>query len=234
MAGNITIIEPKDHFQKVSKDIIYNKEIGVLTLGIYVKVLCLGKKWKLSVRGLAKMVGVSTDKIRASFAELEKAGYLRRSRAHGKNGKFSGWDYAISSESLTDMPKTPTSVNTDDVEKPTLGKQASIDRDMVISNEDYTSKTEKKEFRPPTRSEIVNYVLSRGWMDPEGFADFYLAHHQMSGWITKNGRQITNWEKNILSWEPFNKTRFFSRTVSENSSTQYHEMNENEFVNSLK
>ena len=46
MAGNITIIEPRENFQKVAKDVILNKEIDVLTLGVYVRVLCLGKKWE--------------------------------------------------------------------------------------------------------------------------------------------------------------------------------------------
>ena len=39
MAGNITIIEPRENFQKVAKDVILNKEIDVLTLGVYVRVL---------------------------------------------------------------------------------------------------------------------------------------------------------------------------------------------------
>ena len=47
MAGNIIIIEPHNNFQKVAKDVILNKEIDVLTLGVYVRVLCLGTSRKL-------------------------------------------------------------------------------------------------------------------------------------------------------------------------------------------
>ena len=182
MAGNIIIIEPHNNFQKVAKDVILNKEIDVLTLGVYVRVLCLGKKWKLNVRGLASTLGISADRIRAAFAALEKTGYLKRTRAHDKNGKFCGWDYAIGYEPITDIAKTPTSVNPDDGGKPMSEKRGGINRDVISQKEDFESKEKIEEFSPPSLSEVKEYVRSRGWTDPEGFADFYLSHHQQSGW----------------------------------------------------
>ena len=88
--------------------VILNKEIDVLTLGVYVIVLCLGKKWKLNVRGLASTLGISANKFRAAFSAFEKTGYLKRTRAHDKNGKFCGWDYTIGYEPITDIAKSPT------------------------------------------------------------------------------------------------------------------------------
>lgn len=234
MAGNITIIEPHDNFQKVAKDVILNKEIDVLTLGVYVRVLCLGKKWKLNVRGLASTLGISADKIRAAFAALEKTGYLKRTRAHDKNGKFCGWDYAIGYEPFTDIAKTPTSVNFDDGEKPTSGKRASIDRDIVLSNKDYESKTKTREFQPPSRSDVVDFVRSRGWADPEGFADFYLSYHQESQWIKSGGKPVTDWKHNVLSWEPYNKLRCFSSNRNDHEPAELRQMSIDEFKNILK
>ncbi len=148
MAGNIIIIEPHNNFQKVAKDVILNKEIDVLTLGVYVRVLCLGKKWKLNVRGLASTLGISADRIRAAFSALEKTGYLKRTRAHDKNGKFCGWDYAIGYEPITDIAKTPTSVNPDDGGKPMSEKRGGINRDVISQKEDFESK--EKIERPIT------------------------------------------------------------------------------------
>ena len=58
MAGNIKIIEPHENYQKVAKSIIFNEKVDALTLGIYVKVLCLGKKWELNIKGLASTLHV--------------------------------------------------------------------------------------------------------------------------------------------------------------------------------
>ena len=113
MAGNIKVIPATDNFLRVSKGIIFNKDVDVLTLGLYVKILCLGRKWEMSIVGLSEATGVSQDKIRRSFAVMEKAGYLRRCKTHGERGRFSGWDYEVSAIPFTDIPKTPTSVNTD-------------------------------------------------------------------------------------------------------------------------
>ena len=208
MAGNIIIIEPHNNFQKVAKDVILNKEIDVLTLGVYVRVLCLGKKW--------------------AFSALEKTGYLKRTRAHDKNGKFCGWDYAIGYEPITDIAKTPTSVNPDDGGKPMSEKRGGINRDVISQKEDFESKEKIEEFSPPSLSEVKEYVRSRGWTDPEGFADFYLSHHQQSGWRRKDGRPITSWKRNVLSWEQFNKDRVFAKPQNDNGPTQ-HQMSEEEF-----
>ena len=176
MAGNITIIEPRDNFQKVAKDIIFNEGIDVLTLGVYVKVLCLGKKWKLNVRGLATKLGISADKVRASLAALEKTGYLKRTRVHD----------------------------------------------------------EKEKFSPPSQSEVMEYVRSRGWKDPEGFTDFYLAYHRKSGWRRKDGRPINDWKCNIRSWEPYDKDRVFFHPKSfKEPSVVLHQMSDDEFMNKI-
>ena len=113
MAGNITIIPPKENFLKVSKGIIYNDDVDALSLGIYVKVIALGRKWQLNIRGLAKALHLSEDRIRNSFAVLEKAGYLRRFKTHGEHGHFNGWDYEVASDPFTDIANSPTSVKTD-------------------------------------------------------------------------------------------------------------------------
>ena len=52
--GNITIIEPVSRFKKVDISLIENERIDCTTLGVYTKLIVLGKKWNLNVRGLRK------------------------------------------------------------------------------------------------------------------------------------------------------------------------------------
>lgn len=75
------------------------------------------------------------------------------------------------------------------------------------------------EIIPPTPREVEDYVRSRGWTDPSGFAAYYCSYHAVSGWRMSNGKKIQNWKLNVVSWEPNNKTRVFSTPKAPASST---------------
>lgn len=173
MAGNITIIEPTENFQRVSKQIIFNPDVDAFTLGVYVKVLCLGVEWDLNVNGLAKVVGCSADRIRRVFAVLEEAGFLRRSRAQDAGGHFTGWDYEVSAEPITDqVGKTPTSVNhrrrenTDVGKTPTsekIGTNKDINKEIetIKENKDYNISISPSTNRSPSFS-LRSALLAAG------------------------------------------------------------------------
>lgn len=80
-----------------------------------------------------------------------------------------------------------------------------------MENKEESKKESKKGFIPPTPKEVADYVRSRGWTDPEGFAQYYVSYHTESKWHMSNGKPIKNWKLNVVSWEPNNKNRFFSR-----------------------
>ena len=136
MAGNITIIVPTENFVKVPRGVVRNDAVDTLALGVFVKVLCLGREMSLTIQGLSDRLGLSLAKVQKAFSALEDAGYLRRNRVKGADGKFIGWDYEISSEPLTDYPKNRQS------EKPTVGKTdsrengVSVDHSLISINKD--------------------------------------------------------------------------------------------------
>ena len=188
MAGNIKIIEARENYQKVPREIIFNPDVDAFTLGVFVKVLCLGVKWELNVNGLAKVVGCSADRIRKVFAVLEGTGYLRRSRAQDQGGHFTGWDYEISAEPLTNQEgKTPTSVNhrhrenTDVGKTPTSVKTGGIYKDSKGESSDSigeTINTNKGSF------DFRRSLISLG-VSPE-VADAWL--------LVRKGKRATNTE----------------------------------------
>ena len=137
MAGNITIIVPKENFVKVPKGIVLNATVDTLALGIFVKVLCLGRESFLTIQDLAETLDLSLPKVQKAFAILEDAGFLNRTRVKGPDGRFIGWDYEISSEPLnTDNEENRLS------EKPTIGKTdcrkigLSVDPLIIINKDD--------------------------------------------------------------------------------------------------
>ena len=95
MSGNIIVIEPESRFKKIDKSLIENPNIDCLTLGIYAKIVSLGKKWNLNVKGLSTILGLSDKKIRKSIVLLEKEGYIVRTAAKNEKGQLCGWDYKI-------------------------------------------------------------------------------------------------------------------------------------------
>lgn len=94
-SGNIYVIEAEDNFKRVHKSIIENKNIDCETLGIYTRIIVLGAKWNLNIKGLSTHLGISDSKIRKSIAALEREGYIVRTAVRGEGGKFFGWDYKI-------------------------------------------------------------------------------------------------------------------------------------------
>lgn len=93
--GNITVLEAKSRFKKVDVSIIENENIDCLTLGIYTKLIVLGMKWNLNVRGLRKHLGLSDEKVRKSLSLLEHEGYIVRTPCRNDKGQLLGWNYAI-------------------------------------------------------------------------------------------------------------------------------------------
>lgn len=170
MAGNLTIIYPKDNYQRVPKAIICDEDIDIQTLGIYVKVLALGTKWKLNVAGLASHLGISEPRIRRAFGELEQRGYLRRVRAKNAAGRFSGWDYEIGIEPM----EKPDAENTD------VGENRSSEKPNV-------GKTEVRKNRSSENGGVYN-------KDSKVFEDFNKTSHSKGISISAGGREFDFYE----------------------------------------
>lgn len=106
-SGNFYIEEAESDFKRVHKSIILNKDIDCLTLGIYVKILVLGKKWQLNIKGLSSCFDISDMKIRKSISLLEKEGYISRKAVQDeKTGKLAGWNYTLHAIPLEESKRT--------------------------------------------------------------------------------------------------------------------------------
>lgn len=241
MAGNIRIIEPTENYQKVSKGIIFNRDIDALTLGIYVKVLCLGKEWELNIQGLAKALNLSEAKIKTAFSLLERAGYVKRIHIKDEsNGRFLGFDYHIGAvpfpeEERTDLVAThgrnePNTPKTQRLENPAVGKSSGWKPQPLENREDIyrdniqdrdNKKNKDNIFIPPTPQGIAEYARSRGFVDPEGFANNFVAYYSEGEkpWHLSNGKPMKDWKRAVITWESNNKDRYFSHQ-SRQASTQ--------------
>lgn len=134
--GNITIIEPVSRFKKVDISLIENERIDCITLGIYTKLIVLGKKWNLNVKGLKKHLGLSDEKIRKSLSLLEQEGYIVRTPCRNEKGQLVGWDYAIYPTPVDEQERSQAGVKKESRqgEKPSTPKSAYSDNGGLLNN----------------------------------------------------------------------------------------------------
>lgn len=134
--GNITIIEPVSRFKKVDISLIENERIDCITLGIYTKLIVLGKKWNLNVKGLKKHLGLSDEKIRKSLSLLEQEGYIVRTPCRNEKGQLVGWDYAIYPTPVDEQERSQAGVKKESRqgEKPSTPKSAYSDKGGLLNN----------------------------------------------------------------------------------------------------
>lgn len=97
------------------------------------------------------------------------------------------------------------------IQKPS-GEQAE-EKDQTQQDEAPKPKATKESataFVPPTVEDVEIYAADRGFLDPKGFARYYLSYQTEAKWIMSNGKKIKNWKLNVIQWEPNNKSKIFS------------------------
>ena len=98
---------------------LHEKDMSLKAKGLLSIMLSLPDDWDYSIDGLIKLSKDGKDSVTAAILELEKLGYLVRTQAKDKSGRFSGYDYDVyenpmTGEPLTENPLTenPTQLNT--------------------------------------------------------------------------------------------------------------------------
>ena len=96
-------IMPNAHFRE--------KGMSLKAKGLHSLMLSLPDDWDYSIAGLTTLSKDGKDGVMSALNELERFGYLKRTRLADEKGKFAGYDYDIfeqplSSEPYSDFPNT--------------------------------------------------------------------------------------------------------------------------------
>ena len=83
----------------VSKRWVNDLAISPKTKGMMLYILSKPDTWRIRERELMKSLGIGRDAVRTGLAEMEKAGYLRVMKVHGKKGRFGSNDYELTEDS---------------------------------------------------------------------------------------------------------------------------------------
>ena len=132
-------VERNKGYTVMSNHHLRNKELSLKAKGLLSQMLSLPEDWDYTLAGLSFINREKIDAIREAIKELERAGYIVRSRERDEKGRLRGADYIIYEQpqpSVSDLPtlENPTLDNPKfkkpKQEKPTLETPTQLNKDI--------------------------------------------------------------------------------------------------------
>ena len=170
-------VERNTGYTVMSNHHLRNKELTLKAKGLLSQMLSLPEDWDYTLAGLSHINREKIDAIREAVKELEKAGYIVRSRERDEKGRLRGADYIIYEQPqppeqqppgdgqppTSDLPtldfptlENPT-LEKPTQEKPTLENPTQLNKDILskeqiitdVSNNDQSIYPAQPEDAPP-------------------------------------------------------------------------------------
>ena len=108
-------VERNTGYTVMSNHHLRNKELTLKAKGLLSQMLSLPEDWDYTLAGLSHINREKIDAIREAVKELEKAGYIVRSRERDEKGRLRGADYVI-----YEQPQPSPADELEDTQPPTL------------------------------------------------------------------------------------------------------------------
>ena len=120
-------VEKNKGYTVMSNHHLRNHTLSLKAKGLLSQMLSLPDDWDYTLQGLAQINKESIDAIREAVRELERAGYIKRSRERDERGCLRGTVYTIYEQPHAEpTPEEPTqekpALNNPTLEKPMLEK----------------------------------------------------------------------------------------------------------------
>ncbi len=141
-------VERNTGYTVMSNHHLRNKELTLKAKGLLSQMLSLPEDWDYTLAGLSHINREKIDAIREAVRELERAGYIVRSRERDAKGRLRGADYVI-----YEQPQLPrigytyvgkSNIGKSAQEKPTLEKPTQ-ENPMQLNKEVQRTNLSKKE-----------------------------------------------------------------------------------------
>ena len=132
-------VEKSRCYTVMSNHHLRNKELSLKAKGLLSQMLSLPEDWDYTLKGLSLINREKIDAIREAIKELERAGYIVRSRERDEKGRLRGADYVIFEQPQPPTPDLPTLENPTldnptqekpTLEKPTLENPTQLNKDI--------------------------------------------------------------------------------------------------------
>ena len=140
-------VERNRGYTVMSNHHLRNRDLTLKAKGLLSQMLSLPDNWDYTLAGLSRINREKIDAIREAVRELEKAGYIVRSRERDKKGRLRGADYIIYEQPqppVLDLPtlENPTldnpTLEKPTQEKPTLENPTQLNKDISSKEQSIT------------------------------------------------------------------------------------------------
>lgn len=165
---SIMRIHKTKNFTVMSNHHFKEKDMSLKAKGLLSLMLSLPDDWNYSIAGLVKLSKDGKDSVMSALAELEKFGYLKRTRLINNKGQFAGVEYDIFEDPQAEIPvaENPNS-DKENAEKLNAENQSQLNTKVIKELNDkelLESNTEEEEFSI-ILSSIVNKDLKQLYKD---------------------------------------------------------------------
>ena len=145
-------VEKTKGYTVMSNHHLRNHTLSLKAKGLLSQMLSLPDDWDYTLQGLAQINKESIDAIREAVRELERAGYIKRSRERDERGCLRGTVYTIYEQPHAGpTPEEPTQ------EKPTLEKPM-LEKPTLENPTQLNTKSTKKRKRQSKDSSITDSI----------------------------------------------------------------------------
>ena len=150
-------VEKNKGYTVMSNHHLRNHALSLKAKGLLSQMLSLPEDWDYTLQGLAQINKESIDAIREAVRELERAGYIKRSRERDERGCLRGTVYTIYEQPHAEpTPEEPTqekpALNNPTLEKPMLEKPT-LENPMQLN-----TKSNKNRQRQSTDLSITDSI----------------------------------------------------------------------------
>lgn len=139
-------VERNKSYTVMSNHHLRNKELTLKAKGLLSQMLSLPDDWDYTLKGLSLINREKIDAIREAVRELERAGYIVRSRTRDEKGRLRGTEYIIYEQ------PNPPDLDFPMLENPTLEKSMQ-ENPMQLNKDIYNTDLSNTESIPFPSSE---------------------------------------------------------------------------------
>jgi hypothetical protein len=84
-----------DHFTQIPNAWVRDNRLSFKAIGLLAQIMSHRPGWNMSIRSLARLNGTGTGTVKSAIEELEKLGYLVRSKEqlHNEDGTFADFEW---------------------------------------------------------------------------------------------------------------------------------------------
>lgn len=118
-------VEKNTAYTVMSNHHLRDRSLTLKSKGLLSQILSLPENWDYTLQGLSMINQEGIDAIRAAVKELEKSGYIVRSRERDELGKLQGTEYIIYEKPVLEKPTLDNPM----LDNPTLGNPTQLNKE---------------------------------------------------------------------------------------------------------